>query len=187
MSKKRKPAARRKLITASTGPSPGLYASDATFRALIDEWVRVRRCPLILVDRCYELDLPNQADCARWAAAQPDKWCGTDEHGKEIQCGTYPCKHQKNFYLVTDNINATSAYGVPLARMGREVSYATERFKSALNGVLWLLDNWIADPNPPLPTMAPLAKRPRKKRKTTKTIKTSEKKVVPKRAPRKKT
>jgi hypothetical protein len=143
MTKSRKPKER-----AAPAPGPGaaraLYETDLTFRLLIDEWVRERRCPLVLVDRCLELNLPNQAECARWAAAQAERWCGRGANRKEILCGTYPCKHKKDFYFVTDDINKTSAYALPLARTGRRVSYVTNKFPTALDAILWLLDTWTA-------------------------------------------
>ena len=127
-----------------SGAAHTAYESDLTFRLLVDEWVRERRCPLVLVDRCLELNLPDQADCARWAAAGADGWCGRDAAGKEIACGPYPIKHRTVFYFVTDDVTATGAYCLPLARVGRRVSHATEKFPTALDAILWLLDSWTA-------------------------------------------
>lgn len=62
------------------------YTADPTFRELIREWVRHKRCPIVLVDRCLELDMPKAAECARWCATQPERkqYC---EYGF---CGPFP-------------------------------------------------------------------------------------------------
>ena len=143
-----------------TATARAMYDADLTFRLLIDEWVKKKRCPLVLVDRCLELNLNTQAECARWAAAQPDRWCGENSSGA-INCGTFPARHNRYYYFVTDDVNPTSAYSLPRARTGGQISYATNKFKSALSANLWLLDSWTTEPARKKRTTK---KRPPKKR-----------------------
>ena len=75
------------------------YDSDPTFRALVDVWAAERRCPLVLKDRCLELDLPGAAACAAWAAAQPERQVfapRTSGGERGGSCGPYPTMNDPN-------------------------------------------------------------------------------------------
>jgi hypothetical protein len=62
-----------------------LYEREPTFRAGVLAWVADRRCDLRLVDLLLEYGLTTQAECARWAATEPDRMFFQDR--KEIGAG----------------------------------------------------------------------------------------------------
>ena len=127
------------------------YESDPTFRALIGVWVSERRCPLVLKDRCLELDLPGAAACAEWAATEPDRKPPWPQRGeKRTACGPYPTRCSGGWYWQHE-IAAPSAADVP----NKNVPYSTLRNRSRVNtaftyrqhetplrAILWLLDHW---------------------------------------------
>jgi hypothetical protein len=120
-----------------------LYDREPTFRAGIAAWVEDRRCDLRLVDLLLEHGLTAQADCARWAATEPDRPFYRDQKSGE-QCGPYPCLYKGTFYWYDCNGDAPvrDAHDVPRARFGRKVNYVTDKFESATDAILFILDNW---------------------------------------------
>src|SRR5579871_813426 len=69
------------------------YDSDPTFRALVDVWVTERRCPLVLKDRCLELEMLDAAACAEWAATEPER----SAHGGGT-CGPSPATSHHGWF-----------------------------------------------------------------------------------------
>jgi hypothetical protein len=70
------------------------YRADPTVAALLGEWERTRRPPLVLVDALLDLGAEAEAEAVRWAVAVPDRrvcggveftglfpWEGADQHG----------------------------------------------------------------------------------------------------------
>jgi hypothetical protein len=142
-----------------------LYESDATFRAGIAAWAAERRCDLKLVDLLLEYGLTIQAECARWAATQPDR--PFPQNGdRRITCGPFPCIHAGVYYWFDCGSSDTvhDAHDIPREHLGRTVNYQTHKFKSAAAAILFLLDIW--DQPPPDRTEKPRPKRPRKPRPT---------------------
>ena len=68
-----------------------LYDCDLRFRGFFDSWNADRRCPLAMVDYLLDLDMPEQAERARWAATMPDRpvWHSC-QSGFKGSCGPYP-------------------------------------------------------------------------------------------------
>jgi hypothetical protein len=154
-----------------------LHERDATFRAGIAAWVAERRCDLKLVDLLLEYGLTTQAECARWAATQPDRHFATDYQSGET-CGPFPCLFDKTFYWYDcGGLNRLphDAHDVPKAHFGRPVHYQSDKFQSATDAILFLLDNWKPKP---ARTGKRRSKQPRKPRSTagTKTQKAAAKK-----------
>lgn len=125
-----------------------LYDLDGTFRALVDTWVRERRCPLPLVDRCIEFGLDAAAEGARWAATEPENDVyspqGADERGG--RCGPYPTqdagdsKEQMYWYWTTSGRGVAS--DVDHKRLRGTPDRFTSCLTTSLAAILWLLDNW---------------------------------------------
>jgi hypothetical protein len=122
------------------------YDTDPTFRALVDEWVRERRCPLVLVDRCLDFDMPAAAECARWAATEPKREVFVAGFRGEPTSHPFPCENvtvpDERWYWCV----ARSQYyanEVEPRRVGKP--YETYGFKTAPDAVLWLLDNWVPE------------------------------------------
>src|SRR5579872_7103096 len=71
-----------------------LYACNPTFASGIAAWVANRRCPLELADFLMEFGFDAAADCARWAAIEPDRPVCTplsENHGERGgECGPFP-------------------------------------------------------------------------------------------------
>jgi hypothetical protein len=133
-----------------------LYERDATFRAGIAAWVAERRCDLKLVDLLLEYGLTTQAECARWAATQPDR---PFANRSGVHCGPFPCKYKRDFYWYDRGGNRASrdSHDIPRKHFGRPVHYLTDKFKSATDAILFLLDNWK-----PLPPKRTRKTRPKK-------------------------
>ena len=127
-----------------------LYDCDTTFRLLVDEWVRERRCPLPLVDRCLDFDLESQSDCARWAAtAEPLKGWGVSPDTLEQRKDTlelvppYPrltTDATRQWYWMSVGPSQKREYFHHVPAEFRDVC---PTFKIALDAILWLLDNWL--------------------------------------------
>ncbi len=118
-----------------------LYDCNPTFAAGINTWVADRRCPIGLGDLLEELGLPSAADCARWAATDPDT---TDTiAGKTFVGGPYPGEPSCGQYrwLRYDRAlgGTHECRDVPLTRLRRHLTDSED----ALSAILWLLDNWI--------------------------------------------
>lgn len=161
------------------------YDSDLTFRALVDVWVAERRCPLVLKDRCLELDLPGAAACAEWAATEPDRkppWPKKKE--KKSACGPFPTLCEGGWYW-QHNRPLSSAADVPrtnvpysLLRDRAGSNYQYRQHETPLGAILWLLDNWQ------IPTAKSKARKP-KPRTASKAKRAPKPKAPPKpRAPR---
>jgi hypothetical protein len=130
-----------------------LYERDATFRAGIAAWVADQRCDVKLVDLLLEHGLTGQADCARWAATEPDRTFALDRD-RGIKCGPFPAQHAGHFYWHDCNGGSrkVDSHDVPRAHFGRIVNYKRDKFSSATDAILFLLDNWKPEPNLPDPT-----------------------------------
>ena len=103
------------------------YDSDPTFRALVGVWVAGRRCPLVLADRCLELDLRG---AAAWAAAEPDRkppWPRKGE--KESACGPVPTLCDGGWYWQHPTPSASAA-DVPKGNVPYAVLRNRDRAKS---------------------------------------------------------
>jgi hypothetical protein len=125
-----------------------LYVSDPTVRALIDVWVTERRCPLPLVDALLEYGLTNAAECARWAATEPDRSppesLGCDE--RSTPCGPYPRKVDKGWYWVLIPV-PQYAHDVPTERFSHVVQdRETDYVSTPHAAIVWLLDAWLPEP-----------------------------------------
>ena len=148
------------------------YDSDPTFRALVDVWVARRRCPLVLADRCLELDLPAAAACAAWAAAAPDRKPPMPKRGeKKSACGPFPTlcdggwywRHQR-LSSAADVPNRNVPYAVLRNRDPKNSTYKYRQHATPLDAVLWLLDNWrIPEPKPTARKRRPTGKKPAKR------------------------
>jgi hypothetical protein len=140
-------------------PEPGevttareLYARDDTFRAGIAAWVAEMRCDLRLVDVLLEHGLTAQAEAARWAATEPNR--RLLERNNDELCGPFPSCYQGTFYWY--DCDATrgeprDSHDVPRRFFGREVNYLTDKFSTAADALLFLLDNCRPDGNAPPP------------------------------------
>jgi hypothetical protein len=147
----------KKAITSARD----LYKHNDTFRAGIAAWVEERRCDLRLVDLLLEYGLTSQAEGARWAATEPDRRFSWDGK-KRKKCGPFPCCYEGNFFWY--DCESTSdvpqdCHDVPRKHFGREVNYRTNKFKSAADAILFLLDNW----KPETPAGAGKKRRPKRK------------------------
>lgn len=122
------------------------YDTDAVFRALVNEWVDERRCPLPLVDRCLDFDMPAAAECARWAATEPEREIFG---GGGQRCGPYPTpdsaagkRYKPHWYwiLVAEDAPVYTADDVP----GQPHLFGSDftNLPTALDAILWLLDNF---------------------------------------------
>ena len=120
-----------------------LYDREPTFRAGITAWVEERRCDLRLVDLLLEYGLTTQAECARWAATEPDRPFAEDR-GNETVCGPFPSMYGGNFYWY-GTARTNDSHDVPQKYFGRKVNYSTHKFQSAADAILFLLDNWKPD------------------------------------------
>src|SRR5215510_7386825 len=85
-----------------------LYVHNDTFRAGIAAWVAERRCDLRLVDVLLEYELTEQAECARWAATEPDRPF-LEDHRDRTKCGPFPSCYEGTFYWY----DCQSTSGVP--------------------------------------------------------------------------
>jgi hypothetical protein len=126
-----------------------LYATDDVFRALVDTWVRERRCPRPLVDRCLDFGLDTAGACAQWAATERDRPTyhlpGPDE--KTSPCGPYPTQNVSGikggnwFWMTGWNCAST----LPIGQRAISGDFHPEDSKlRPLDAILWLLENWVA-------------------------------------------
>jgi len=125
-----------------------LYHRDDTFRAGIAAWVEERRCDLRIVDVLLEHGLTAQAEGARWAATEPDRPFAEDT--KRGPCGPFPsfCAGTFYWYDCENSGYPDESHDVPRERFGRQVNYQTDKFQSAADAILFLLDNWLVEPRP---------------------------------------
>lgn len=126
-----------------------LYQCDITVRALIDTWVRERRCPLPLADRFTELDGPVKAACALWAATEPDRpvFAPQTAMGElSSPCGPYPTMNNMKepeetffswFWSDDSELYASAVNG---AKMDRDPTEA--RNQLPIDAIFWLIDHW---------------------------------------------
>jgi hypothetical protein len=118
---------------------------DATFRAGIAAWVAERRCDLRLVDLLLEYGLETQAECARWAATEPDRPLAEDRGDDGVVCGPFPSCYLGDYYWYDCGSHSRTlldSHDIPRKHFGRQVDYRTDRFKTAEDAILFLLDNW---------------------------------------------
>lgn len=122
-----------------------LYERDETFRTGIAAWVAERRCDLRLVDVLLEHGLTTQAECARWAATEPDR----PYRGGGPKSGPFPSLFDGDYYWYDCGPykKMKETHDVPRECLGRVVNYTTDRFKSAADALLFLLDNWQGPPS----------------------------------------
>ena len=121
-----------------------LYHCHPTFAAGIATWVANRRCPLELGDLLEDLGFPTAADCARWAASEPDRpaW-GT---AGRLTCGPYPTLSTSGsfYWMYTDTLIGDEGgmcdfiFSDRAGEVGRRPLY----HDSVPEALLWLLDNW---------------------------------------------
>jgi hypothetical protein len=117
------------------------YDCDLDFRMLVDAWVEERRCPLALVDRALELGMESQAECARWAATEPERNGGSEFKRKKSP--PYPTEAAKWYWFsMPRNGIGDECWNIPRENFRKEVHYNTNQFDSPLDAILWLLDNW---------------------------------------------
>lgn len=117
------------------------YEIDPTFRGLVDVWVRERRCPLPLVDLCLELDLPNAAECARWAATEPDR---PTYLVPELLTGAYPWVLSDGRAKWTFERQPSHSHRIPDGCVSFKDGAPSAMFcDGVVTAILWLLDNWI--------------------------------------------
>lgn len=128
------------------------YEADPTFRALVDTWAAERRCPLVLKDRCLELDMADTAAaCAEWAATEPNRKPPSPRaREKKSPCGPFPTLCDAGWYW-QHQLGSPSAADVPkenvphstLRNKDRKIpAYKYRQHKTPLDAILWLLDNW---------------------------------------------
>ena len=124
-----------------------LHDRDDTFRTGIAAWVEERRCDLRLVDVLLEHGLTAQAECARWAASEPDRSFASDRNLKKV-CGPFPCVYDGNYYWYDcrGELVPRDSHDIPREFFGRRVDYSTDKFKTATDAILFLLDNWHPGP-----------------------------------------
>lgn len=135
------------------------YEADSTFRLLVDSWITDEHCPPPLLDRCMELDMPDaMVDCVRWAMGvfgrRSFKASGREKKGT---CGVMPSGgggDSTPWYWYSrwpdEDTDVNAAHGWDFKRIGYylpvenvgEVSYINCKFPSALDAILWLLNNW---------------------------------------------
>lgn len=130
------------------------YLVDLDFKLLVDGWVEDKRCPMPLVDRCLELGMTTQADCARWAATEIDRPRTVAE---SEWCGPYPTSAGWCYWLSSNlwmedyaefpdgSLDQTGCYVVPRGNLRWDVGHHTNRFDSTLDAVLWLMEIWVVD------------------------------------------
>lgn len=123
------------------------YDCDSTFRALVDEWVRERRCPLPLVDRSLELDVEGAADCARWAATEPKRPTEAMSEGVSDETDwPYPGREVHNYYWWARKAGEDFPLRSRDVPVGRIHCHCTRRsVGSILDAILWLLDAWVPE------------------------------------------
>lgn len=128
------------------------YECDGTFRMLVDTWSAERRCPLPLVDRCLELEMPAAAAAARWAATESDLYPAEPINvrgGEKLgPCGPYPAMNFGNgkkpwCWREASAPPRLSAFDVPKANAP---DLGADSFDSPLSAILWLLANWKETP-----------------------------------------
>ncbi len=120
------------------------YRCDPDFRNLVDEWDRERHCSLPLVDRCLELEMLGAAECARWAATEPEREWVHEGVNKGFSY-PYPAKFHGDhgyYWWAMESWPHQKCHWVPFGRMlnggGTQRSHATP-----LLAILWILDNWL--------------------------------------------
>jgi hypothetical protein len=127
-----------------------LYDRDDTFRAGIAAWVEEKRCDLRLVDLLMEHGLTGPADAARWAATEPDR--RLLEQADPAACGPFPSCYQGTFYWYDCESTLgepRDCHDVPRRFFGRQVNYLTDKFSTAADALLFLLDNCRPDGSAP--------------------------------------
>lgn len=120
-------------------PAFRLYHSDIDFKQLVDIWVGERRCDLRLVDRCIELGQDVMAECARWAATERERPVFLPVFDEiRTSCGPYPSMAGDGHWYWSTSTKVFSGYAneAPLNM------YEQPSHLSALDSILWLLDNW---------------------------------------------
>lgn len=127
-----------------------LYERDDVFRALVNEWVEHRRCPLPLVDRCLDFGLADAAECARWAATTGRRPTYAIPHDGFAEDYPYP---RAAWNVVTDQKRFSQNY-YWCCRDNGGMAHANEFDSPAMRGgnsppavtagaaILWLLDHW---------------------------------------------
>lgn len=125
-------------LTAKT-----LYEIDPLFRMGVDAWVADRRCDIRLVDVLLEHGLIDAADCARWAATEPDRR-GIVEKG-EFGPVPSPCDNGGDYHWFPSwsmrnggEDYQPHAHEFPDVNGPKEIPY----HKTRSDAILWLLDNW---------------------------------------------
>lgn len=128
-----------------------LYRQDYRVRVMIDTWVAEHRCPAPLGDLLEEYDLPKAADCARWAATEPDR--PVFNRPSWPHQGPYPrygCAGLMWYWLVMSERLITYANEIPRlgglpassASSDSGAGYYHDVFTSAREAIIWLLDHW---------------------------------------------
>lgn len=133
-----------------------LYRCDSTVQMLVDCWVQERRCPLPLADRLLELDQPDAADAALWAATEPDRpvyepVISAGERGGF--CGPYPTKNNSTdpklrywfWAACTLQVSILYACDLPKWRINGSVENVKDVANAPTDLLLWLLDHWQPD------------------------------------------
>lgn len=136
------------MTSAATEPltCAALYECDPNVRVFVDEWVRERRCPLPLVDVLLEYGLTAAAECARWAATEPDLPVYeplAEMHGERGgECGPYPaceCSEKPDWVWCASIYDHRRARAFDVPEDIRTVETVTPTPAAA---IVWLLDNW---------------------------------------------
>jgi len=115
-----------------------LYEVDPTFRSAIGKWIADRRCPIQLGDYLEELGLFDAADCARWAASEPDR-----DTFEGYKCGPFPAESLEHTYywFVVKFPYLRRAHWLP----GKLSIYNLMHKQTIEKAILHLMDNWKRD------------------------------------------
>lgn len=132
-------------MTTTPMSAADLYACNGNVRALVDVWVDERRCPAPLGDCLEELGLPGAADCARWAATEPERsvLCPMIADGERGgKCGPFPSRLHDDVWFWSGT--GSWAHLAPEGRFrGNSHGGHEIRGRTDLDTILLLLDHWV--------------------------------------------
>lgn len=125
-----------------------LYATDAGFRGFLAVWDQNRRCPLELVDYLLDRGMESQAECARWAATEPDREVYNPKKAngeREGNCGPYPGMSGDAYWYWLLTETTDRPHRVPRVSVG-EMEWGILTGDSPEGAMVTLMDAWIAEP-----------------------------------------
>lgn len=131
------------MTTATALTCRELYDCNPTFAAGINKWVADRRCPIGLGDLLEELGLPAAADCARWAATEPDRPMMGLIRPPGPRCGPMPiAAGDKDVLYWLWNLCGLDQFTHDAPRQMDRSPNRQRGNGSECRAILWLLDNW---------------------------------------------